>query len=160
MANKVVLGIDPGTATTGWSIVEEIGSHEQLIDCGAILTDKKDALPKRIAQIYDAVFGIIKKYRPNYLAIEELFFVKNVKTGIAVGQARGVILLCAEQAGLEICEFKPSEIKQAVCGYGAADKKQVQAMVKLRLGLEKPITQDDTADAVAIALTSLQTHKY
>ena len=160
MIIRRVLGIDPGTATTGWAVVEEKASREKLIASGAITTPKTDDLPARLDSIYRAISDIIKKYRPKTLAIEELFFAKNVKTALAVGQACGVVLLVAKQNKLQIHEHKPTQIKQAITGYGGSGKRQIQEMIRLRLGMKEIIRPDDAADAVGIALTELQTKRY
>ena len=164
-----ILGIDPGTGRLGWAIIEvksqklkvKSGGQKkngpELISCGLIETPGKTPLPDRLSVIYEQLEKIIKKYRPDQLAIEELFFVKNVKTAISVSHARGVAMLSAKLANLEIFEYKPNEIKLAVTGYGHANKDQIVKMLKLHLkGCS--IKQDDTADAVAVALTHLQSN--
>ena len=148
----IILGIDPGIAIVGYSIVECKGNKMKAIDYGCIRTESDLMFPQRIKIIYDRLIEIIQKYRPDDLAIEELFFNKNVKTAIKVGQARGVEILAAVNEELDIYEYTPLQIKQAVVGYGRADKNQVQEMVKVLLNLEKKPKPDDVADALAVAL--------
>lgn len=150
----LVLGIDPGTATTGYGLVEQ-ADPLRLLTCGAITTPAGVRLPERLLAIHRQLGELIQHYRPEACAVEELFFSKNVRTAMSVGQARGVILLAAAQAGLPIFEYKPSEVKLAVAGYGAASKEQMQEMVRLLLDLDEAPTPDDAADAVAIAICHL-----
>ena len=154
-----ILGIDPGTGRLGWSVVEKNGSKIDLVDCGLVESKANTPLPDRLVLIYENLLKSIKQYSPDALAIEELFFAKNVKTGISVAHARGVAMLVAKQEGLEIFEYKPNEIKLGICGYGHADKKQMSKMVELHIRGCK-IKQDDTADAVAVAIYHLQCHRY
>jgi len=146
------LGIDPGTAIMGWGIVDEAGGTLSLIDFGALTTPAGMPQAERLVQLYDGLRILLQKYRPDAAAIEELFFGKNVNTAITVGQARGVALLALAQAGVPIHEYKPTAVKQAVAGYGGADKKQMQEMVRLTLRLDKIPKPDDAADALAIAI--------
>ncbi|MCR2042517.1 crossover junction endodeoxyribonuclease RuvC [Anaerosalibacter massiliensis] len=148
----IILGIDPGIAIVGYGIVECKGNRFKALDYGAITTDANTPSPERIDIIYREMLSIIDKYNPVDLAIEELFFNKNVKTAIKVGQARGVEILAAVHKGLEIYEYTPLQVKQGVVGYGRADKRQVQEMVKMLLNLKKIPKPDDAADALAIAL--------
>lgn len=148
----IILGIDPGIAIVGYSIIECNGNKLRAIDYGCIKTDSTLLFPERIKIIYDRLIEIIEKYKPDDLAIEELFFNKNVKTAIKVGQARGVEILAAVNQGLEIYEYTPLQIKQAVVGYGRADKNQVQEMVKILLNLKEKPKPDDVADALAVAI--------
>jgi len=148
----IILGIDPGIAIMGYSILECKGNKFNAIDYGCIRTDSKLLFPDRIKIIYDSLTEIIKKYNPDDLAIEELFFNKNVKTAIKVGQARGVEILAAVNQGLDIYEYTPLQIKQAVVGYGRADKNQVQEMVKILLNLKEKPKPDDVADALAVSI--------
>ena len=147
-----ILGIDPGFAIVGWGIVDYEGSRFKVVAYGSIQTPAGERLEKRLKSIYDDLSAIIEKFRPDALAVEELFFNTNITTGIKVAQARGVILLCAEQKGIETAEYTPLQVKQSVTGYGRADKKQVITMVTMLLGLAKPPKPDDTADALAIAV--------
>ncbi|MEI2691289.1 MAG: crossover junction endodeoxyribonuclease RuvC [Anaerolineae bacterium] len=146
-----VLGIDPGTAITGYGLVE-FDEELRLVDCGAIVTPVGMTLPQRLLIIHRRLSELILQHRPQAVAVEELFFSKNVRTAMSVGQARGVILLAAAQADLPIYHYKPSEVKQAIAGYGAASKPQMQEMVRLLLKLDAVLTPDDVADAVAIAI--------
>lgn len=154
-----ILGIDPGIGRLGWGIVEKQGSKVKPIAFGCIETEKQD-LSKRLVVIYIKLKELIAEFKPEAVGIEDLFFNKNVKTAFAVGQARGVVLLCVEQSGLPVTVFTPSVIKSTIAGYGKADKKQVGQMVKLTLKLDKVPSPDDTADALAIALTYAFTKKY
>jgi crossover junction endodeoxyribonuclease RuvC len=146
------LGIDPGTAIMGWGIVDERGGQLTLVDVGALTTPAGMPQPERLRILYDGLIALIARHRPETAAIEELFFGKNVNTALTVGQARGVALLALQQAGLPIAEYKPTAVKQAVSGYGGADKKQMQEMVRITLGLATAPKPDDAADALAIAI--------
>lgn len=148
----IILGIDPGIAIVGYGIVECIGNHFKVLDYGHIVTDSKTLFPDRLKFVYDEMIKIIEEFNPAELAIEELFFNKNAKTAIKVGQARGVEILAAKNMGIEIYEYTPLQVKQAVVGYGRAEKRQVQEMVKILLNLEKIPKPDDVADALAIAI--------
>ncbi|MBC7242182.1 MAG: crossover junction endodeoxyribonuclease RuvC [Anaerolineae bacterium] len=147
-----VLGIDPGTAITGYGVVEERAGELSLVECGVIRTSPDAGLPARLKEIYQAVQGLIARSAPAAVAIEALFFNTNVRTAFAVGQARGVCLLAAAQAHLPVYEYTPLQVKQAVVGYGRAEKQQIQEMVRLMLRLEDIPRPDDAADAVAIAI--------
>lgn len=146
------LGIDPGTATMGWGVVDERGGQLSLVAVGALTTPAGMPQPERLLLLYDGLRELIARHAPEAAAIEELFFGKNVNTAITVGQARGVALLALVQAGLPIAEYKPTVVKQAVAGYGGADKKQMQEMVRVTLGLATAPKPDDAADALAIAI--------
>ncbi len=148
----IILGIDPGIAIVGYSIVEVNGNKLRAIDYGCIRTDSNITFPERIKIIYDRLIELIDEYNPTDLAVEELFFNKNVKTAILVGQARGVEILAAVNKGLEVYEYTPLQIKQAVVGYGRAEKVQVQEMVKILLNLKEKPKPDDVADALAVAI--------
>ena len=150
----LVLGIDPGTAITGYGLVQDRDPLE-MVACGVITTPAGVPLPERLLAIHRQLSDLIRAYQPEAVAVEELFFSKNVRTAMSVGHARGVILLAVAQAGLPIYEYKPSEVKLAVAGYGAAAKEQMQEMVRLLLDLDKAPTPDDAADAVAIAVCHL-----
>ena len=147
-----ILGIDPGYAIMGWAVLDKIGNHFQAIDYGAITTDAGVEMPLRLQHLYSQLCSIIEEYRPEEAAIEELFFNNNAKTVIHVGEARGVAILACINGGLSVNEYTPLQIKQALVGYGRADKKQVQAMVKAILNLSEVPKPDDTADAVAAAI--------
>ncbi len=150
-----VLGIDPGTAITGYGLVDEGDQGLTLVDCGVITTPSDQPLPARLQTIYRGLGGVIERHRPQAAAVEELFFSRNARTALSVGHARGVALLVLADAGLPIFEYKPLEVKQAVAGYGGADKQQVQEMVRLLLGLDQAPRPDDAADAVAVAVCHL-----
>jgi crossover junction endodeoxyribonuclease RuvC len=145
-------GIDPGTAIMGWGIVDETGGTLSLVAYGALTTPAGMPPPDRLVLLYDGLQALLREHRPDAAAIEELFFGKNVNTAISVGQARGVALLALAQANVPIQEYKPLAVKQAVAGYGGADKKQMQEMVRLTLRLPVIPRPDDAADAVAIAI--------
>lgn len=157
----LALGIDPGTATTGYGLVRlhRDGSLEA-VDFGVILTPKDTPASDRLVTLYKQLKKLLKKHHPDTAAVEKLFFQRNISTAIGVGQARGVILLALAQAGLEVSEYTPNEIKQAVAGYGSADKRQVQEMVRVLLMLPEIPKPDDAADALAIAITHLNTNRY
>ncbi len=149
----VILGIDPGIARIGWGIITKISGVYKLIDYGLFETHAQDDVSLRLEKIHIFLKDLMDKYNPDVVAVEELFFAANSKTAFKVGQARGVIILAASEKGVNINSYTPLQVKQTLTGYGRADKKQIQAMVKSILNLSKPITQDDTADAVAVALT-------
>jgi len=148
----LVLGIDPGTAITGYGLVEARGNKLKAVDYACVRTPANMPLEHRLQAIYSAMVDIIRQYNPTHLAIEELFFNKNVRTALAVGHARGVIILAAANAGLDVFEYTPLQVKQAVVGYGRADKAQIQFMVKTLLCLPESPKPDDVADGLAIAI--------
>lgn len=148
-----ILGIDPGTGIVGFGVVEKTGSKLSMIDGGVIRTDSKFNDSERLKIIFDELSEIIKINKPDVMAVEKLFFAQNVTTAMTVSQARGVILLCGEQSNLSVFEYTPLQIKQAITGYGRADKKQIQEMVKIILKLEQVPKPDDCADALACAIT-------
>lgn len=147
-----ILGIDPGYAILGWGILDMKGNHFSVVDYGAVTTDAGMEMPLRLQHLYQELSAIIEEYHPEVASIEELFFNNNAKTAIMVGQARGVAVLACVNGGLQINEYTPLQIKQALVGYGRADKKQVQSMVKAILNLKEVPKPDDTADAVAAAI--------
>ncbi len=147
-----ILGIDPGLAIVGWGVLDYDRGSFKPIDFGAIRTPAHTPVEDRLTSIYEQLSQIIDKYKPERMSIEELFFNTNQTTAIAVAEARGVILLCAKQHGLVINEYTPLQVKQAVVGYGRAEKNQVISMVTSMLGLAKPPKPDDTADAIALAI--------
>ena len=151
----LVLGIDPGTAITGYGLVREAGDQLQAVAYGAITTPSDWALPQRLRKIYGDLTALIREYSPTEGAVEQLFFSRNVKTALAVGQARGVVLLAMADGGLPVHEYTPLQVKQSVVGYGRAEKAQVQELVKLLLGLEAVPQPDDAADALAVAICHL-----
>lgn len=154
----IILGIDPGYAIVGYGVIEYNNARFRTLAYGAITTPAHTNTEDRIKIIYDALDKLIKTYHPDCMAIEELFFNTNQKTAIVVAEARGVMLLCAVQNGLKIFEYTPLQVKQAVVGYGRAEKKQVIAMVVNFLNLEKKPKLDDTADALAIAVCHAHTN--
>ena len=149
----IVLGIDPGTAALGYGIVERSGGRLRAVDFGCVVTSPDTELPERLRHIHEVVAELIETHRPDIVAVERLFFSRNAQTAFGVGQARGVVLLAAAQAGVRVREATPNEIKLAVTGYGAADKGQVARMVTVILGLDEVPTPDDTSDALAGAIT-------
>ncbi len=148
-----ILGIDPGTGILGFGIIEVIKGKVQLVDAGVIRTPIKEDDAVRLLTIYEELTDIIAETKPQEMAVEKLFFTKNVTTAMTVAQARGVVLLCGMQSGLKIAEYTPPQIKQAVTGYGRAEKKQIQEMVRVILGLKELPQPDDAADALAAAIT-------
>lgn len=148
----IILGIDPGLAIVGWGVIEYTGSKFTVLGYGSIETPAKTATEDRLLLIYKGLKQIIEQYRPEQIAVEELFFNTNITTGIRVAEARGVILMCARSLEVKIFEYTPLQVKQSVVGYGRAEKKQVISMVTMLLGLDKPPRPDDTADALAIAV--------
>ena len=153
-----VLGIDPGYAIVGWGVVEYISNRFAPIGYGAVITEKDTPFEQRLVEIYESVFDICKRYQPEALSIEKLFYQHNQTTVIGVAEARGVILLAAAQAGIPIYEYTPMQVKQAVTGYGKAVKKQVQEMTRILLHLPAVPKPDDTADALAMAITFCHTN--
>jgi len=152
----LVLGIDPGTALTGYGLVrQEKDGTLVLVDYGAISTPAKMAMAERLKILYEELTGLITLHRPDAGAVEKLFYQRNVSTAMTVGQGRGVAVLALAQANLDVDEYTPGEVKQAVCGYGGADKQQVQRMVKALLRMETLPQPDDAADALAVAICSL-----
>jgi len=152
---KIILGIDPGIADTGFGVIEkERDGRMVCLEYGSIRTSSKDNFEDRLLKLYNELNDVIKKYEPNLIAVEELFFNKNVKTALIVGQARGVILLAVKKSGAQFLEFTPLQVKQSVSTYGRANKRQVQEMVKLILNLKEIPKPDDAADALAVAICS------
>lgn len=151
----IALGFDPGTARLGYGV---IGSDPEprAIDYGIISTEADLPMARRLVEIHEAVTELIQVFRPDAVAVERLFFAQNVTSAMTVGQARGVVLLAAAQRGLPVAEYAPSEVKQAIVGYGKADKRQIQEMVRIMLGLESVPRPDDAADALAIAICHVQ----
>lgn len=157
----LALGIDPGTATTGYGLVRLMPDGELVAVSFGIISTPKDATPSaRLEMLYNDLRKLLKQHKPDTSAVEKLFFSRNVTTGIAVGQARGVVLLALQQAGLEVFEYTPKEVKNAVAGYGSAEKRQVQEMVRALLQMDSIPKPDDAADALAVAITHLNTKRY
>lgn len=155
-----ILGIDPGFAITGYSIIDYIGNKFSLIASGAVLTEAKTSFPLRLEKIYKDLEVIINEYKPDAISIEELFFNNNAKTAINVAQARGVILIVGRLKGIPTYEYTPLQVKQAVTGYGRADKMQVQRMVKMILNTDKLPKLDDITDSMAIAICHAHSAKF
>jgi len=151
----LVLGIDPGTATTGYGLVVDTASGLALVTYGVIQTPAGAPMPERLRSIYHALTELVALHRPDSAAVEKLFFQRNVSTALTVGQARGVALLALAEAGVSVGEYNPRDVKQAVCGYGGAGKLQVQQMVRALLNLSDLPRPDDAADALAVAICHL-----
>lgn len=154
----LILGIDPGSAITGFGLIREVGNKLEAVDYGCIRTSPSYPLEKRLEKLYKDLRDIITQYKPDSFAVEELFFNKNVRTALTVGHARGVILLAGAEGGLPVFEYTPLQVKQAVVGYGRAEKSQIQFMVKTILCLPETPKPDDVADALAVAIC--HTHFY
>jgi len=155
-----ILGIDPGTGILGFGIIEAGGPKPVLVDAGVIRTPVHEDDAVRLQTIYEELTDIIIQTKPAIMSVEKLFFARNVTTAMTVAQARGVVLLCGQQAGLALFEYTPMQIKQAITGYGKADKKQMQEMVRILLGLKEIPRPDDAADALAAALTHASTGRF
>ena len=154
----LAIGIDPGTAITGYGLVRQNQAGDLLaVDWGVILTPAKMPAGERLAQIFQSLKDILKEHKPQSAAVESLFFQRNVRTAMSVGQARGVVLLALQQDGIPFYDYNPNQVKQAVSGYGAADKRQMQSMVQTLLNLAELPKPDDAADALAIAICHLNT---
>jgi crossover junction endodeoxyribonuclease RuvC len=157
----LALGIDPGTATTGFGLVRmQADGGLVAVKFGVITTPKDTTAPARLEMLYNELCELLGQHHPETAAVEKLFFQRNVSTALAVGQARGVVMLALQQSGIEAFEYTPNEIKQAVAGYGSAEKRQVQEMVRALLGLDAIPKPDDAADALAVAITHLNTRRY
>ena len=153
----IVLGIDPGLATLGWGVIESGGGRQKPLGYGCILTSPEQSLPNRLLAIRQDMAALLAQYQPDEIAFEELFFARNVTTALTVGAARGVsVAVCAAYSG-KLYEYTPMQVKQAITGYGKAEKRQVQEMVKLLLHMDAIVRPDDAADALAIALTHAAT---
>ncbi|HEX6479651.1 MAG TPA: crossover junction endodeoxyribonuclease RuvC [Ktedonobacteraceae bacterium] len=159
-APRIALGIDPGTAIVGYAVVTARGSELSMIACDVITTPAGMPMAQRLQHIYTRLSEIVVTYRPNEGAMEELFFAKNARTALSVGQARGVAMLALANGGLSVAEYTPRQVKQAVSGYGGADKQQVGEMVRILLHLKSIPKPDDAADAAAVAICHLHTVPY
>ena len=155
-----ILGIDPGFAIAGYSIIDYIGNKFKLIDSGAILTKAHTSFQLRLTILYDELDIIVKKYKPDAMSVEELFFNQNIKTGINVAQARGIVLVVGCKNNIPTYEYTPLQVKQAVVGYGRAEKKQVQQMVKAILNVQEIPKLDDITDSMAIAICHAHSAKF
>ena len=150
-----IFGIDPGSRRTGYGCVETDGRRARLVTCGAITVPVDESFPRRLALIYRELSQLLRSCRPECVAVENLFHANNVRSALKLGHARGVAILAAVEAGCDVVEYTPAEIKRAVVGYGRAEKHQVQQMIKLLLGLDKAPTPHDAADALAVAICHL-----
>ncbi|MBR3172690.1 crossover junction endodeoxyribonuclease RuvC [Candidatus Saccharibacteria bacterium] len=149
-----ILGIDPGIGICGFGLIEAKGrASAKALDYGAVTTTVDAPLPSRLKELYDSLCEVFEQTKPEMVAVEKLFFSKNITTGIAVAEARGMVLLVAEQNGLPVYEYTPNEIKKCLTGYGSAAKAQIQEMVRVHLGMDKKPRPDDAADALAVAIT-------
>ncbi len=155
----IILGIDPGFAITGYGVVKYEGNKFSVIDYGAVTTPAGMEMPNRLLALNEGLEKVIEKFRPDFISVEELFFNKNIKTALNVGHGRGVVLLTAAKSGIPVFEYTPLQVKQAVVGYGRAEKAQVQQMVKVLLNLPAIPKPDDVADALAIAICHGHSHK-
>lgn len=155
----LIMGIDPGTATTGYGLVQGQGTRGRLVDYGTIRTPAGMSMPERLVSIHREMHSLLENYKPDVVAIEELFFHHNAKTAISVAQSRGVLVMTAARLGLSVAEYTPLQVKQAVVGYGNASKRQVQLMVQALLALKEIPRPDDAADALAIAICHLHSHR-
>ena len=156
----ITMGIDPGTARCGFGLIDVEGDRLKALEFGSIETSPKARMQDRLEKIFDTVDALMKKYRPDVMGVEKLFFGRNATTAIPVGQARGVVLLAAAKNAIELTELTPAEIKLSVTGYGGADKQQVMFMIAKLLKLEEKIALDDTADALAVALAVANTNTF
>lgn len=159
LSQQITLGIDPGTARLGYGVIRGHLAVEA-IDAGVIETWPDATMPERLVTLYDSVRELIEEFEPAVISVEKLFFARNVTTALAVGQARGVVLLAAAQSNIPVAEYSPSEIKHAIAGYGKADKAQMQEMVRLILKLDTVPEPDDAADALAVAICHAQTRSF
>jgi len=156
----LVIGIDPGTASTGYGLIRQLSNGQlDMVDYGLISTAAGQPLPARLLDLYVSLVEVVEKYKPNSAAVERLFFQRNVSTALSVGQARGVAMLALAMAKVSVDEYTPSEVKLAVCGYGNADKQQMQSMVKAILKMDHIPTPDDAADALAVAICHCHSYK-
>ena len=159
MLNRI-LGIDPGIGRCGFGLIESNGANAKALDFGVVTTVVDAPLPARLKELYDSLMEVFKETKPEMIAVEKLFFSKNITTGIAVAEARGIVLLIAEQNGLPVYEYTPNEIKKCLTGYGSATKTQMSEMVRVNLGLEKKPKPDDAADALAVAIVCGLSYKF
>ncbi len=154
----IAIGTDPGTATTGYGVVQKEKNDFFCLEYGIISTNKKDSDPKRLCVLNEKINNIIKKYSPDIFAVENVYFFKNLKTALPVSQSKGVIMMTAQKAEIPVYEFTPLEVKMFITGYGNADKKQMQEMIKLSLNLKKIPRPDDAADALGVAISAIVKH--
>ena len=147
-----IFGIDPGSERTGYGCIEVTGSRHHLVTCGSISAPARSTFPEKLKHIHGALAALLAVHRPDCVAVETIFYSRNVRSALKLGEARGIALLAASEAGLRVVEYAPAEIKRAVVGYGRAEKRQVQQMIKLLLGLDAPPSPHDAADALAVAI--------
>jgi crossover junction endodeoxyribonuclease RuvC len=150
-----IFGIDPGSDRTGYGCVESDGSRHRLVSCGALTSGARTPFPDRLLTIYDGLARLLEVHRPDCVAIEDVFHARNVRSALALGHARGVALAAASRAGVPVAAYAPAQVKRAVVGYGRADKRQIQHMIRLLLGLDAAPTPHDAADALAVAICHL-----
>lgn len=155
----LIMGIDPGVATIGYAVIFCEKNKITVIDCGCLKTSPQNDFGQRLIQIHKGIKALIKKHQPDWVAVETLFFAKNVKTAMRVSESRGAVILAAAESRIQVLEYTPLQVKQALTGYGRASKEQIQMMVKNILKLKKIPKPDDMADALAIAITCSQTHE-
>ncbi len=155
----IILGIDPGINKVGWGVINDEKGKQSAIDFGCFITSSKETLQNRLTLIFDFIVDLVKKFKPETVAVEQLYFSANSKTALIVGQARGVILLASSKSNTPTQSYTPLQVKQALTGFGRADKNQIQSMVSAILHLPKKVVQDDTADALAIAITHAFSYK-
>jgi crossover junction endodeoxyribonuclease RuvC len=151
-----VLGIDPGTVTVGYGVIESVDDRVTLVDCGALSTSKRSPIGERLSHLYEKISEVISRYQPDVVAVEQPFMAKNVRAALAIGKAQAVAILAAATRGIPTCEYTPAQIKQRVADYGAGSKEQIQQMVRLQLGLSEIPQPSDAADALAVALCHLR----
>lgn len=156
----LICGIDPGLAISGYGVLEYVGNKFKVVEYGVMTTQSSEEFPKRLKQLYDFYFSMFERYKPEAIAIEELFYNKNVKTAMAIAQARGIHLLAAENHSIPLYEYTPLQVKQGIVGYGRAEKKQIQEIVRIILKLESIPKPDDASDALAIAICHAHSLKH
>ncbi len=156
----IILGIDPGLAISGYGIINYSGNKFEVIDYGAVITESTEEFPKRLKKLFDCYMNIFEVYKPEAVAIEELFYNKNTKTAIAIAEARGIHLLAAENKNIPLYEYTPLQVKQGIVGYGRAEKKQIQEMVRVILKLDAVPKPDDVADGLALAICHAHSLKF
>ena len=156
---RLILGIDPGTAIMGYGLIEQQANRLRAVAYACWRTPGGMELSQRLLRLYESLHGLLQEYRPDVVAVEELFFNRNTTTALSVGHARGIVLLAAAQQEIPVCEYTPLQVKQAVTGYGKADKQQMQQMVRALLALPEIPRPDDTADALAVAICHAHSHK-
>jgi crossover junction endodeoxyribonuclease RuvC len=152
-----IFGIDPGSERTGYGCIESSGSRHRLIACGILSAPARSTFPEKLLAIHSGLRALLERHRPECVAVENIFYAKNVRSALKLGHARGVALLAASEASIPVVEYSPAEIKRSVVGYGRAEKPQVQAMMKLLLGLDEPPSPHDVADALAVAICHIHT---